>query len=132
MKKVYKLLSILTIGFIFYQSSLSASASSEVSGVFVNLINNVLQYVHINININTLSLLIRKLAHFLEFFILGFFLIKGFNYKIIYLLIIVLLVAITDESIQIFVNGRAFQITDIIIDFIGGLTSILLFKRTRL
>lgn len=132
MKKVYKLLSILTIGFIFYQSSLSASASSEVSGVFVNLINNVLQYVHINININTLSLLIRKLAHFLEFFILGFFLVKGFNYKIIYLLIIVLLVAITDESIQIFVNGRAFQITDIIIDFIGGLTSILLFKRTRL
>lgn len=79
--------------------------------------------------------LIRKIAHGLEFFILSILIIfilseKNIdrNYLIIKTLFIVLIVAILDEYLQAYIPGRGSTVSDILIDFIGGIFGIIVFK----
>lgn len=72
----------------------------------------------------------RKLSHFTEYFVLMFFALrifaheelrgKKFDYKVLFCFIIVFLYAASDEFHQAFVVSRHFAITDILIDFSGG------------
>lgn len=78
---------------------------------------------------------IRKSAHTFEFLILAVLLSwTMFNYRIrwgkgvIYILIMVLFYAITDEVHQLFVPERGASITDVLIDFIGGIIGVILFN----
>ena len=78
--------------------------------------------------------IIRKIAHFTLYLILGIsvylFLIEFINDKklIIFTIAICFVYAISDEVHQFFVPGRSFQILDIILDTIGSLTSLIIFK----
>lgn len=71
------------------------------------------------------TFLIRKLAHFSEFAILGFLLswngklrqVKSMSFPVL----LGLLAAMTDETIQRFVPGRGSMVTDVWIDFSGVL-----------
>lgn len=124
----YKILII--IGFlihilIFTQSLLPGSVSSNQSGFIVDTLYPLVSSVGINISVNSFSFIIRKAAHFTEFFLLGlvWYVIysKYFN-KIKLILIVIthgLLTAILDESIQLFVSGRSGEIRDVLIDFSG-------------
>lgn len=83
--------------------------------------------------IKTLDFLIRKIAHFSEFGLLGVLssftlLLYRFSVKIRLLLAssICLAAAVGDEIHQIFVPGRSCEIRDMLIDFSGGLCGILL------
>lgn len=73
--------------------------------------------------------LVRKAAHFTEFFILGICMIlalddtKVINKSMIGILLC-MLVASMDESIQLFVPGRAARIMDVMIDSFGSITGI--------
>ena len=105
-----------------------ADVSSTQSGFILNITNTILGWFNLSIEVNTLSFVIRKLAHFLEFFALGFPLAKGWGLKVFWNIIIILLVASIDEAIQLFSEGRAFGVLDIGIDFIGGLVGIVISK----
>ena len=108
-------------------SSFNSTASSSQSGFIVNILNNIL---NIN-NTEILSLIIRKSAHFTEYFILGMLVYNAtrlHNKKIYLAIIICIIYAISDEIHQIFVPGRSCQITDICIDSFGSIVGIYLFN----
>ena len=132
MKKKLSLLSVLIwMIFIFIMSSFNASESSAQSNIIVNFISNIF---NIN-NIELISLIIRKLAHFTEYFILGILtynLIKNYRKKYYIAIIICIIYAISDEIHQIFIPGRSCQITDILIDSIGAITAIYICKLKHL
>lgn len=111
-------------------SLLPADVSSAQSGFIVGIIDDILSFVGIFINLDTLSLLIRKAAHFFEFFVLGIslsiYMIKE-KKKIYHVIWIGLFIAIIDETIQLFVDGRGSSILDVGIDLIGILLSMSIF-----
>lgn len=114
---------------IFIMSSFNAEESANQSNFIVNIIASIF---NIN-NISLLSLIIRKLAHFTEYLILGVLVINMFtknNVRKSYILSILLCIiyATSDEIHQIFTPGRACQIKDILIDSVGSITGIYLFK----
>lgn len=123
------ILMLLWMFLIFLMSSFDATDSSNQSNFIVNIISNILNIE----NVRLLSLIIRKLAHFTEYLILGTLVINMFtknNAKKSCLLSILLCIiyAISDEIHQIFTPGRACQIKDILIDSVGSITGIYLFK----
>lgn len=129
MKKIFNIsLLIIWMIFIFVMSSFSATESTNQSSTIVNIISNI---ITVN-DIHLLTVIIRKLAHLTEYFILGILTYNVFknNYKSINLSIIVcLLYATSDEIHQIFIPGRTGQITDVLIDTIGALIGIIILRK---
>lgn len=131
MKKYFKIIFlIIWIIFIFYNSLQNGVKSNEASGTFVNLIYNLFNSLKININVNTLSIIIRKSAHVIEFLILGILIyinlkdnIKG-KYFYLYLILLPIVIAILDESIQTFIDGRSGNFIDVLIDSFGSMLGI--------
>ena len=128
-KQLSIILVLIWMIIIFIMSSFNAEDSANQSNFIVNIISNILNIE----NVRLLSLIIRKLAHFTEYLILGTLVINMFtknNAKKTYLLSILLCIiyAISDEIHQLFVPGRACQIKDILIDSVGSITGIYLFK----
>ena len=125
--KISLLLVILWMIFIFVMSSFDATSSSNQSNFIVDIITSI-----INIkDIGLLSLIIRKLAHFIEYFILGILVINfitRYDKKIIIAILLCIIYATSDEIHQIFVPGRSCQITDIMIDSLGSIMGIYLCK----
>ena len=110
-------------------SSFDATESANQSNFIVKIINNIFKIE----NIELLSFIIRKLAHFTEYLILGFLTINMLNKNDIskkYLLsiLICIIYATSDEIHQLFVPGRACQLIDILIDSIGSIIGIYLYK----
>ena len=126
-KHINILLVLIWMAVIFIMSSFNATESSNQSNIIVNIIVNIF---NIN-NINLVSFIIRKLAHFTEYLILGILtynLINNHNKKTYIAIIICVLYAISDEIHQMFVPGRSCQILDMTIDSIGSITGIYLLK----
>ncbi len=125
--KISLLLVILWMIFIFVMSSFDATSSSNQSNFIVDIITSI-----INIkDIGLLSLIIRKLAHFIEYFILGILVINfitRYDKKIIIAILLCIIYATSDEIHQIFVPGRSCQIIDIMIDSLGSIMGIYLYK----
>lgn len=78
---------------------------------------------------------IRKLAHGLEFFVLAILVIfvlskESINNKdlIIRTLFIVVMAALLDEYLQNYIPGRGSSVSDVLIDFWGGVFGVLIFK----
>ncbi|WP_346678295.1 VanZ family protein [Erysipelatoclostridium sp. An173] len=118
---------IIWMIFIFIMSNTNGNDSSSQSNFFANII---LQFI--NIDKETLTFLIRKVAHMSEYAILALFtyyaLIKiAFNKRIIFQItfLISFLYACSDEFHQLFISGRSGQFTDIIIDSTGCLIMLL-------
>lgn len=128
MKKVISIiLVILWMLLIFSMSSFNGTESNNQSGFIVNIISNIL---NIN-NLENLSFIIRKIAHFTEYLILGILvanMIKQYNKKWYITIIICILYATSDEFHQILTPGRTFKIFDIIIDSFGSITGLILFN----
>ncbi len=123
------ILMLLWMLLIFTMSSFDATESANQSNFIVNIITNIFKIE----NIEVLSFIIRKLAHFTEYLILGVLVINMFtknNLSKTYLLSIILCViyATSDEIHQLFIPGRVCQIKDILIDSVGSITGIYLYK----
>ena len=109
---------------VIWQFSLSpASASSATSGTVRAFLNNTLAAVGIPFQFT--SLMVRKIAHFTEFFVLGILLHSALlahrlPYRIPLAVVCVLSVATIDECIQLFVPGRACAVLDVLLDTAGG------------
>ena len=129
--KLWFILIVVMTLLIWINSSLNADLSSNQSGFLTDIVFNVLSIFKINIVYEELSTWIRTGAHFGEFYVLG--ILWGYYFKanhidIKYLIFAVLITACLDEFIQIFSEGRAFEIFDIGIDALGGIFSLLYFK----
>jgi VanZ family protein len=125
---------IATIGLmvgIFLFSSQPATKSSSISGDIVEkIVKPLLQLMHITYS-ETFHTIVRKLAHFTFYGLLGistFNLLR--NYRVPRTVILSLLVcffyACMDEFHQTFVPGRSGEFRDVCIDLSGSLFGILI------
>jgi len=107
------------------------------SGVLSAFVLNVLQRwaEHVGLPPSMFNeLMVRKLAHFLQFALLGFLLTATIQCwfgkikpHVFMILFCGLSIAVTDEFIQLFVDGRSSQVDDIILDFVGFIFGMLLY-----
>ena len=129
------LLVILCMFTIFLFSCENAEKSTERTENFINSVINVSGGENTITSVSSSKIgdekilfsLVRKCAHFFEFFLLGFLVVnlikdyKKLNIKIVILCILFcLLYAVSDEIHQYFVDGRSCEIKDIFIDTIGS------------
>ncbi len=132
------LMTILTLFFaalIFANSAQSGETSSEHSGRVVNFLQSMFDSLGLAITVSPYA--IRKLAHFVEYGILGVLLgltLRSYTKNVLKCVFIPLFfglaAAVTDECIQLFSPGRAGMIQDVILDFFGmvcGLAASLIF-----
>lgn len=130
-------LMLCTMTAIFYFSSEngeeSAAASTGVTAFLVRIFSGREMSELSESTLGAVSLAVRKLAHFSEFFLLSVF-SGGFirTYKIrksLYFIapsLFCLAFAIFDECHQLFVSGRCGSVWDVMIDFSGALVAGLL------
>ena len=124
------LLAVLAVlAFIWGNSLDSAAESSLKSGRMRELIQPLLELLVGQGNVT--DHLVRKLAHFTEFAVLGALLLlltaAAFRVRlqsVVNCLFFLMAAAQTDETIQIF-TGRGPQIQDVWLDFAGGFTGLL-------
>ena len=122
-------LCIATVAFIWGNSMLGSKASSNVSNSVLGALDPIIRRFGI---VSKDDLWLRKLAHFTEFAALGA--------ELLFLAAVrrrlglqaasncafaALLVALTDETIQL-ASGRNSQVLDVLLDFSGALTGILI------
>ena len=125
MKKIISIvLVIVWMIVIFILSNEDASKTTDTTNFILKLFG---------INSNTfLFILIRKLAHFSEYLILGLLLHNMFNKFEInnnYILIsICIIYACSDEIHQLFIKGRNCSIIDVLIDTLGSILYIFIYK----
>ena len=135
---LYLCLVILNLAFIWGNSFVPGDISGEISGGIFEVVSDLFAVFG-----DKGQFVLRKLAHFSEFTILGFFLTGlwrniSCREHVTAPLLLGLAAACIDETIQIFSPGRASRLTDVWIDFAGILTGIfllhlghILWKKTR-
>ena len=121
MKKIrYFIPAIIWMIFIFIMSHTNGNDSSNQSNFIAQII---LRFI--NVDLNILTFIIRKIAHMSEYAILFLLIYYGlhkaikYQYKLLISLIISILYACSDEFHQIFISGRSGQFKDVIIDTTG-------------
>ena len=128
---VFGALSLVMLFFIYGQSLMSRQSSADASGFIVSCLKPLLDpkgyfteggFHHF----------IRKAGHFTEYRLLGTF-FTGFYAALrqsapkscFSPLFFVLAVAVSDEYLQFF-SGRGSTVTDVVLDFLGALTGLIL------
>lgn len=133
-KKIFKWsLVVLLMFIIFYFSNQSSNVSSTTSS---GIVKNIFDLFNLNdiFGFDAFHTLIRKMAHFSIYLLLGFLVYNAlFNKKtssinvLLHAILIVCLYAISDEIHQLFIMGRSGEIRDVLIDTIGGSVGSLLY-----
>ena len=127
----YFTITILIMIFIFFQSSLPADTSQEESDIIVRFLSRFTDR-----DAEMLSFIVRKMAHFSEYTVLGLFISltvkeyfqKGHFYirHFIISLFFGVLYAVSDEIHQRFVPGRSCELRDVLIDTCGVLLGVII------
>lgn len=126
---IYRILSLVILFiimlFVFLLSHQTADDSSQTSGQLTSFLSLIFGE-------NIPDGLIRTIAHFIEFGALGFFMNNAFfafkEKGYIFLPVLFsFLYCVTDEIHQLFIPGRAFQFTDLLVDFIGVFAGVIVF-----
>jgi len=112
---------------IFVFSHQPGNESAELSGGITQILMNILQAANITLDILTLHDVIRTIAHFMIFFILGYLWYITFRTKgrsprnsASIALIICVVYAFFDEAHQYFIPGRACELKDVMVDGLGA------------
>ena len=136
--KFFIILTILWICLIFSFSLQSGEESSELSSGFgAWLMEHILSIFSIENmlpeQIDMFHLILRKCAHFTEFFVLGVLMYLTVAQsvavrKCIIAFMLCMLVGAMDETLQLFVDGRAGRVIDVLIDSSGSLVGIIIMK----
>ena len=126
------LLTVGTMVMIFLFSNQNADESTQISSTFTFALFNIEDAAEFEL----VETIIRKIAHFSEYFVLGFFLmlhidaVRDFMGKSLRfgLMVLSALIAFgyagSDEIHQMFVDGRAAMFTDVLIDTAGAMLGI--------
>ena len=129
------LLLVLTLLLIWGQSVLPASQSAQESGWFLSLVRPAVTAVQALLAragvVMDASVLVRKIAHFAEYALLGLLAYLLFSAlrrrgRLPRAGVVCLAAALIDEAIQRFSAGRGPSLRDVALDFCGALTGILL------
>ena len=108
------------------RSAKTAEESVRESGWVWNVLRSIIPGISVK--------LVRKLAHFTEYFVLGGLLWTDFyltKESLALPLLTGLIVAGADEYFQTFIPGRSGQLSDVLIDFSGLSLSVLLLWQLR-
>lgn len=125
---VFTALTALLLMFIFGNSAAEGEESAELSLIVTEWLNGMLERMHIPIVLP--HMLVRKLAHFTEYSLLGALLTasvcswrkKDWKFGAVWLPIVCgLCVASADEYLQTFVPERSGNAYDVLLDFSGVL-----------
>ena len=123
---IFAILNLLLIAFIFMHSLTPADISQEESGAVTDWLSYVFPF---ELSEN----LVRKLAHFIEFSALGIITtltVYSYCQKVMggvyFKLFVCLATAVCDEAIQLNIDGRSGQVSDIFLDFSGCLFGLIL------
>lgn len=137
-RKIFLILTVLWMAFIFFMSSKDAASSTGDSSRVGNGICKVLIRGFDELStadqdaiVVDLQTPIRKSAHFIEYTVLGVLCFNAFKPAAAAALI-ASLYAVSDEIHQLFVPGRSCELRDMIIDIAGisfGILLIMLFKK---
>lgn len=143
MKKLDVILVILWMLVIFSFSNDSGNASSNksdgIASTIVSFISKISSHDYSDSElthvVDNCIIIVRKSAHFLEYFILGILILNVIkDYKMLTInwniiaLILCFVYACTDEFHQLFIPGRSGNIRDVVIDTFGSLCGILFYK----
>jgi len=108
---------------IWGHSMQTATVSESESGKFLEILGKVFPFL---LSSDWGMFIVRKSAHFMEYFILGILLcmefstyLYGFLNRISIPVLTGLFIAFVDETIQLFVPGRSGEVRDMWIDFAG-------------
>ncbi len=129
---LFAVLTVLVTAFIWSNSMKSGEESGAQSGAVTQFLRSFLD-PNGKISEESFHHFVRKTAHFTEFAMLGlmvaglFWAIHRETGRAFFSLpvLLVLLVAVTDEYIQYF-TGRGSAVTDVVLDFAGGMTGLAL------
>ncbi len=120
--RIFLILAGLVTIFIFSNSLQNASTSSQMSSGLLSSLLNIFPFLQPVLS----SGILRKAAHFAEFFLQGTFLslsgvysASGFRGSIWKIAFTGLFTACCDELLQTFSVGRSPEVTDVFIDFSG-------------
>ncbi len=122
-------LSIIWMTVIFIFSAQTGSDSTNMSRNFItNFVIKIFPLKLDNESMEILDFIIRKLAHFTEYAILGMFItltlmtinVKINKYRLFMATVLCCLYAISDEFHQMFTDGRTPALRDVVIDTVGG------------
>lgn len=150
-KTIWKIASVLLViiwmVMIFVMSGFPAEVSNGQSGVVVELVKSVFNITPEQPELlDNLTTIVRKCAHFFEYFVLGMLLLNVIRQfwpairkrswlKYWYLAVIgASIYAVTDEVHQAFLPGRSCELRDIIIDTVAagvGVGVVMLIRRLR-
>ena len=135
------ILSIAWMGVIFWFSSRTSSQLDMRNRFIVKIILELffknfdtLPIDNQNQILNNISFYVSKSAHYLEYGMLAlllslaFILVKKRRYRYLFIMLVVILYAASDEIHQIFTGGRTPRSLDVIYDSLGGLTMVLLIE----
>ena len=130
---VFTVALIACIAFIFSNSMAVAAVSEQSSGRVLRLMQAVLRRLGHPALAERLTMhIVRKLAHFCEYALEGFLLMLCMRvysrHPLRHITVPMLggvLTALTDETIQLFSEGRSSQVTDVWLDSAGVLAGIL-------
>jgi len=126
-KHVFLILALAWTALIFGFSMQSANESNVSSNFVLDLLATYFPVLKEPQVMMMAIVVIRKLAHFTEYAILGLLYAKAqHDTKWDRLLLLGCLVPIIDESIQMFVPGRSGSPVDMLIDLSGYLTGLLI------
>ena len=136
-KKVISIVLVLIwMGIIFSMSCSNGEHSGGMSRKVIVIATEVLTDIKDGTEdmdriVDKYQFVVRKGAHFTEYFILGILALlcfKEYGVKNIYLVILFCFIyAITDEIHQLFVIGRSGEVKDIILDTIGSTIGIFIY-----
>lgn len=125
---IYLIILVAWLAFIFGNSLADGERSSQQSGMVVAFIQSIVDVFDSSVTVD--PVLVRNLAHYLEFFVLGalycigtFFIKAGRVSLWLHSIALSLFTAFTDETVQLFSAGRGSDVRDIWTDFLGALTA---------
>ena len=122
---------IATVVFIFSNSLQDANTSGAQSDKVVEGVQNIVNTIVPSNPPTVTSKFVRKSAHFSEFMLLGFLAVLTYlsytnNRKVVWVIpVFGLVIAIIDEVLQLFIDGRVGAVLDVLIDFSGVIFGIL-------
>lgn len=131
-RKVFIALSFLVMLLIFIFSARDATKSSSDSGRIGRFIvkhfyrdYEDMTEAQIDMEVESITYVVRKTAHFTEYLILGLCLCAAVSRGLIRPFTIGMLYSVTDEIHQYFVPGRACMFMDVLLDSFGVMTGVI-------
>ncbi len=111
-----------------------SNTNGTLSGIQSDgIVSKIADIINYSGNLDTLRIIVRKLAHFTEYLVLGILVLNACKYNsvkdmIVISILICILYACLDEIHQVFIQDRVGNIIDACIDTLGSLCGIGIMK----